>query len=280
MDAVAAKAIEEMTKEAGEFLFDELDDTHTEEQVKAIIDVFPESLSMQNNFSHLPVQNAVYYSEMVSFIPLLAKEGIRLNIGGNESRGGLIYNDHNALVDLVSAEDKTEESNVKYKQVLEKLREMGLLKKEDVKNFRLLYRSFSPYSTPIFEMLAAWDPDSLITTRCALGYPLLHEQWGQCRMMFELVLKLGMEHFPERFGFLFRKYKGKTACENAFDELGVNEAMAVIRKYLPPDKDHDLIVHEAIEIASHPKICDNMSTRIRIRIPSVQVQYIIRNPRL
>eukprot|EP01083_Nonionella_stella_P153755 494398_1 len=244
MDAVAAKAIEEMTNEAGEFLFDELDDTHTEEQVKAIIDVFPESLSMQNNFSHLPVQNAVYHSEMVSFIPLLAKEGIRLNIGGNESRGGLIYNDHNALVDLVSAEDKTEESNVKYKQVLEKLREMGLFKKEDIKNFELLWHSADSGNAPMFEMLTAWDPDSLITE---VG-PLLHRLYEEEK--FEMVLKAGMEYFPERLGFLFWKYNGKTACERAFEMFYEKKVMKIICKCIPPIEDHSLI-HRAVEVASH-----------------------------
>eukprot|EP00554_Chaetoceros_debilis_P010948 CAMPEP_0194108142 /NCGR_PEP_ID=MMETSP0150-20130528/7893_1 /TAXON_ID=122233 /ORGANISM="Chaetoceros debilis, Strain MM31A-1" /LENGTH=388 /DNA_ID=CAMNT_0038796769 /DNA_START=13 /DNA_END=1179 /DNA_ORIENTATION=+ len=246
MDAVAAKAVEEMTKEAGKFLFELDDRKHTEQQVKAIIDAFPESLSMQDKHSLLPVQRAawLYSVGMVSFIPLLAKEGLRLNVGGEESRGGLLHGRNNTLVDLA----RCEEPNVKCKQVLEELREMGLFKKEDIQNFDLLSYSLSRYSAPLFEMLAAWDPYSLITTTGVDGCPLIHDPFSE--EDFEMILKAGMEHFPERLGFLFQKYKGKTACENAFDDFGVNEAMAVICKCIPPFENHALI-HRAVEVAPH-----------------------------
>eukprot|EP01083_Nonionella_stella_P275714 936583_1 len=245
MDAVAAKAIEEMTKEAGEFLFDELDDTHTEEQVKAIIDVFPESLSIEHaDYGHLPIYYATHEPRKVSFIPLLAKEGLRLNVGGEESRGGLIYNGYNSFLGIALLEAESDEVYVKYKQVLEKLREMGLFKKEDIKDSELLLHSADSGNAPMFEMLTAWDPDSLVTA----DGPLLHRIYEEEK--FEMVLKAGMEYFPERLGFLFRKYRGKTACETAFDNLGVNEAMKIICKCIPPIEDHSLI-HRAIEVASH-----------------------------
>ncbi len=49
INAIANKALEEMTKEVGNFFHYHLDDKkHTEEEVKAIIDTFPGSLSVIN----------------------------------------------------------------------------------------------------------------------------------------------------------------------------------------------------------------------------------------
>ncbi len=71
----------------------------------------------------------------------------------------------------------------------------------------------------------------MFTMMCGTGKPLLHdydnEDDYECEnVRFELILKAGtMDHFPERLGFLFRKYKGETACETAFDELSIEKAM-------------------------------------------------------
>ena len=56
IEEIARKAVEEMSKEAGNFLHEELDDDiHTEEQVKAIIELFPESLSQVDEDAALPI---------------------------------------------------------------------------------------------------------------------------------------------------------------------------------------------------------------------------------
>ena len=81
MNVVAAKAMEQMTNEASYYILHELDASkHTEEQVKAIIDVFPELLSIEDvgekssfHLPDLPVQNAALEPHKVSFIPLMAK---------------------------------------------------------------------------------------------------------------------------------------------------------------------------------------------------------------
>ncbi len=257
MDNVAAKVMAEMTKEATYFLYNELDDIkHTEEQVKAVIDAFPESLSMGNpqfnQYGLFPVQSAAYHPGMVSFIPLLVKEGLRLNVGGNESRGGLIHPRHRgentlqALVMGVTEEDDNSKVTAKYDKVLEDLREMGLLKKGDIKKFKLVYYALYQSSYQRFEMLADWDPDSLITTSLPNGKPLLRHSQRAC----ETVLTSGMKHFPERLGFLFRKYKGETICETYFEKFGEIKAMSIICRCIPPAVNH-LLIHRAVEIVPH-----------------------------
>mmetsp|Transcript_22478 Transcript_22478/g.33270 ORF Transcript_22478/g.33270 Transcript_22478/m.33270 type:complete len:365 (-) Transcript_22478:183-1277(-) len=248
MDVVAAKVMAEMTKEARKFLYHELDDIkHTEDQVKAVIDIFPESLSMVNDrYGRLPVQNAAYHPDRVSFIPLLAKEGLRLNAGSEESRGGLLYGRENTLQALVMKEDDNSEVTAKYEKVLEDLHEMGLLKKGDIKKFELLYYALNSSSHQRFEMLADWDPDSLITTSLPNGKPLLRHSKRTC----ETVLTSGMKHFPERLGFLFRKYKGETICETYIERFGEIKAMSIICRCIPPAENH-LLIHRAVEIVPH-----------------------------
>eukprot|EP01083_Nonionella_stella_P230854 815700_1 len=64
INEIARKAIELMSKEAGNFLFNDLcDDNHTEEQVKAIIELFPSSLSQVNKYGFLPIQCAALFGD-------------------------------------------------------------------------------------------------------------------------------------------------------------------------------------------------------------------------
>ena len=255
INAIADKALEEMTKEAGDFLHYDLDDEkHTLEEVKAIIDIFPGSLSVMNQDclpgyeEHiLPVQQAVLRSRTVSFVPLLAKEGSRLGVGSEGSRGGLLEDENNVVYNLAELDGIDDE---KCKQVLEKLRDLDLLKKEDIQNFDLLWHFLADGCAQRFEVLAALDPDSLITARCLFNEgPLLHHQ-ELTENTFEMILKAGMEHFPENLGCLFRKFNGKTACQNAFDIIGTDEAMRVICRCIPPGENHS-ILHMAAEADPH-----------------------------
>uniref|UniRef100_A0A7S3QH51 Uncharacterized protein n=1 Tax=Chaetoceros debilis TaxID=122233 RepID=A0A7S3QH51_9STRA len=254
INAIADKALEEMTKEAGDFLHYDLDDEkHTVEEVKAIIDIFPGSLSVINldpGFGDiLPVYQAVYRSRAVSFIPLLAKEGSRLGVGSEGSRGGLLENESNVVLALTGLYYSSRHDE-KCKQVLEQLRDLDLLKKEDITNFHLLEHFLGDECAQRFEVLAALDPDSLITARCFInGGPLLYHQ-ELTENTFEMILKAGMEHFPENLGCLFRKFKGKTACQNAFDIIGTDEAMRVICRCIPPGENHP-ILHMAVEADPH-----------------------------
>jgi len=192
----------------------------------------------------LPVQHALNRSRTVAFIPLLAKEGSQLGVGSEGSRGGLL-DGSNPLTELYGIHD-----DEKCKQVLEQLRDLDLLKKEDIQNFDLLWYFLADRCAQRFEVLAALYPHSLITARCLFNDgPLLHHQ-ELTENTFEMILKAGMEHFPENLGCLFRKFKGKTACQNAFDIIGTDEAMRVICRCIPPGENHP-ILHMAAEADPH-----------------------------
>ena len=87
----------------------------------------------------------------VSFVPLLARLGIELGQFEEEERGGLILVDVNedginALTFLVSNDGECEANDAENQQlvddrflaVMKKLREMNLLKKEDIREYGIL----------------------------------------------------------------------------------------------------------------------------------------------
>ena len=117
------------------------------------------------HFMKMVTSPCVDSATAISFLPLLAEEGCRLNVGGEGMRGGLIPRSdggNNVLNRLVWGEGSKEEDEKSLK-VMEKLCELDLFKKEDVKNFDLLFESLNGgMITPqIFEMLVNWDPDAL-----------------------------------------------------------------------------------------------------------------------
>ena len=61
-----------------------------EETLQTIIDNVPSSLSYQIDEGWLPICSAALSKESVHYVPLLAKEGVKHNMGGDDARGGLL----------------------------------------------------------------------------------------------------------------------------------------------------------------------------------------------
>eukprot|EP01083_Nonionella_stella_P091046 254467_1 len=273
-----------MSKEAGTFLHEKLDDeTHTPDQLKAVIQLFPKSLSMLDENDHLPIQSAAVNSKIkcksntamrssITFVPLLAKEGYRLDVGGEENRGGLLSTmpkeaDFNTISYIVSScyagisEDQADEYDSKRAQVLKELLGLNLLKKSDIEDFGLALRSLNPSCVRRFDFITSWNPESLgigesqwkspihVALSDAVESPSTKKDW------FGMALKAGMKHFPERLGLLFRKHEGNSVCKMAFEEFGVDEAMTIIRRCIPPSDNHP-ILHHALEYA--PDVVDDI----------------------
>mmetsp|Transcript_1857 Transcript_1857/g.2658 ORF Transcript_1857/g.2658 Transcript_1857/m.2658 type:complete len:410 (+) Transcript_1857:99-1328(+) len=267
INEIARKAIEEMSKAAGKFLHEDLDDDkHTEEQVKAIIELFPESLSQEDEKGYLPIQSALFTvsgRSSVTFVPLMAREGCRLGVGGEESRGGLLSivptdDDGDNTIQWLSGccfmgekGPASDEYDRKRAQVLEKLRDLNLLKKADIEEYGLVHNALHPKSQRRFDFFTSWDPAALEGRDSQWMKPIhraIRSDREEKEEKFEMVLKAGMEYFPERLGFLFCKKDGISACKKAFDEIGVDKAMKIIRTCIPPSDDHP-ILHHAIRHA-------------------------------
>ena len=271
INEIARKAIKEMSKEAGKFLHEDLDDdAHTEAQVKAIIELFPDSLSQVGKHGNLPIQTATRSGAVssarssVTFIPLMAREGCRLGVGGEGKRGGLlsavpgINRSRMNTIQVLTFTRKGDD--IKRTHVLENLRDMNLLKKVDVEEYGLLAGGDIFYSDcqQRFEFFSNLDPDTLGARDSQWTTPIhLALHWcDNAKEGFERTLKAGMKHFPERLGFLFLKQKGITACKRAFDKLGVDTAMNIIRRCIPPS-DSNLILHRAFR--HEPNLVDDFA---------------------
>lgn len=112
--------------------------------------------------------------DALKYIPILAKEGIKYNVGGRGMRGGLLAADptrevgwntlQELLVNTDNSSDPIPTDDTARLDAAKELRKDNILLKEDIKEHNLLYWSCVPYAKMRFEYLAEWDPDCLITS--------------------------------------------------------------------------------------------------------------------
>eukprot|EP00553_Chaetoceros_curvisetus_P011575 CAMPEP_0204639494 /NCGR_PEP_ID=MMETSP0717-20131115/43113_1 /ASSEMBLY_ACC=CAM_ASM_000666 /TAXON_ID=230516 /ORGANISM="Chaetoceros curvisetus" /LENGTH=247 /DNA_ID=CAMNT_0051659607 /DNA_START=86 /DNA_END=826 /DNA_ORIENTATION=- len=218
---VAINANKEICKTAGKFLH-QLDDTKfTQKQVKSVIEAFPEALSYQKD-GKIPIQSAVMNGtgRSLSFIPQLAQEGNLCDVGGEGNRGGLLTNSNpgrpngpnntNLLQQLaeLTIRKNSDEFDVMCMQVYSRLKKLGLFLKQDIQEYNLLTQASLITSRQRFIFFSNWDPEALRTNNnwnkkilihaVVLWDPIFHP-----KNIFEMVLEVGMVHFPIHFGCLF-----------------------------------------------------------------------------
>ena len=239
------------------------------ETVKKLIQGVPDALSFQDECDHqLPIQSAVYYCmlDTVKYIHILAKEGLKHEVGGRGTRGGLLVPDpedehiRNTLQLIVS---KGRPGNpipydTAYLDALKELRKDNLFLKEDIKEQNLLYHSCTPKATMRFEYLAEWDPVNLMTgiyDRVPLSHAIIDDGLDEFTMYFQTALK----YYPQHLGFLFQKDRfGKTAYERGIEKHGIDETFNVIKQCIPTDTKLP-ILHHVIKDA--PQFMNDLSLR-------------------
>ena len=221
---------EGITNDAGLFLHEYLDDKkHAQEEVKTLIQCVPGSLSYEYSWVMeddddetivllLPIQSAVwdfadgnvYNANAISFIPLLAEEGFKLNVGGDGMRGGLLCDDdhiYNVLQSLARARlevpctDDGHDFDSDCLNVMKMLCEIDLLKKEDIKEYRLLYCSMYTLAEQRFKYLVDWDPE-VLQEICISELPIRVAP----HVRFEVAIKAGIKYFPQHIGNLALQY--------------------------------------------------------------------------
>jgi len=263
MNAFSDHTIDDFQKKAGRFMHN-LDvhqkehgrvHVHTEQEVEKLIDLFPSSLTYLDDRGKLPVQ-AINKSK--KFIPLLAHKGMIRDVGGKGMRGGLLCEiprdrqKKNTLQSIANTFNfkAIETHDKELLGILQSLYKRGLLVKKDIQDMSLLSWAIYPTSQRRFHFLASLDPIALKKTKWK-GVPLIHQSITmrlsrgsfEDYHSFEMVLKCGVEHYPDKLGFLFRKYKGKTACEVAIEKFGKDIAMACIRRCIPQSSENPILHH-------------------------------------
>ena len=238
----AMKMVQALSTKAGKFLHKLNTNKNSQDEVRAVIKAFPASLSHINNKGQLPIHTALWGISSTPFVPLLAEKGVKLKVGGEGKRGGLLaedpgadYDNNNVLQILVSAEADRAYDSVRL-DVLKKLRKSNLLCEEDIQQYDLLDLSCYPKSTKRFEYLVDWDPK-------ALKYFYIRYKYRGFEG-FVMALKAGMKHFPEELGFLFHKNGvGKTACELAINRYGKHKTLNVIQELILETASHPILHH-------------------------------------
>ena len=149
--------------------------------VKELILGIPDALSVKNEGDQLPVQSAVWHSDSTKYVPILAKEGIKHEVGGRGMRGGLLavdpisHNGKNTLQVLASSGISSDPipRDTACLDVMKELRKANILLQSDIKEHEHLIWSCRPEAKMRFGYLAEWDPDCLMTGTYG-GLPLSH----------------------------------------------------------------------------------------------------------
>jgi len=144
---------------------------------------------------------------------------------------------------------------------LKKHQKCKLIRKEDVRQYQLLFWSCRQVANQRFDYLVDWDPEALKNSLLA-GKPLIHaalDRDDENMETFAMLLKAGMKYLPEHLGLLFRKNSlGTTACEFAFEQQGKDETFKVIQERIPADSDYPVLHHV---ITHTPHYMDDFTLR-------------------
>ena len=238
--------------------------------VKELIQGIPDALSFLDEEDQLPIQSAVWDMNTVKYIPILAKEGIKHEVGGRGMRGGLLVRDPdeeetNTLELLVTLgvsdcqvlinlgdDDDPIRCDPAFLGALKELRKDNLFLKKDIKDHHLLFWSCNPDSKMRFAYLADWDPDCLITTGLVTSetiyLPMSHaiiEYYSEDSLThFTMYFQTALKHHPQHLGMLFQKDdSGKTLFERAINKYGEEKCFNVIKQYIPTDSKLPILHH-------------------------------------
>jgi hypothetical protein len=231
-----------------------------------MVEGIPSSLSYKDDNTQLfPVQSAMWNIDSIKYLPLLAKEGIKHNVGGEDKRGGLLAADPsdddnwNTLELFVRIADHSNAIpfDTACLNAMKELRKAGLLVKTDVK--KLLYHACRPAAKMRFEYLTEWDPDSLMAMT-PQGLPNMHCVIKYRDLAsFTMYLRTSLKYYPQHIGCLFKKdADGKTAVRSAIEKYGVDKTFKAIKDCIPTDTTLP-ILHHATKDA--PEYFNNFSAR-------------------
>ncbi|GFH48852.1 hypothetical protein CTEN210_05328 [Chaetoceros tenuissimus] len=236
-----------------------------ESTVETVVKKFPDALKIKNEKNRLPIQTCLWYTShhALKYIPLLAREGMRHNVGGGESRGGLLtldpscgngqWNTLRLVANMNGGNTATKEYDESIVKVLESLKKDGLLKKEDVAEYHLMMCSTWKGCTMRFKYLLQLDPEyisSFVLDGKTFMHYLIHTWTYLCH--FKAILKVIFELYPEHAGYLFQMDTDgqQTAVERAIQKYGEKETMTVIHEMISSAQEFPILHHALTSIHS------------------------------
>jgi hypothetical protein len=244
----------------------------SEDTVKQMVEAIPSSLSYKDDDSQLfPVQSAIWDIDSIKYLPILAKEGIKHNVGGRDKRGGLLaanprddvnWSTLQLLVDIeVDDASYAIPIDTACLNAMKELRKAGLLVKTDIKEQELLRLACHPSSKMRFEYFVEWEPDSLVA-RTNDGLPYVHliiNTSTQSLASFTMYLRASLKYYPRQIGCLFLKdNNGKTTIKIAIEKNGRNNTFKAIQECIPTDTTLPILHHAAKDA---PEYFNDLSVR-------------------
>ncbi|GFH61983.1 hypothetical protein CTEN210_18459 [Chaetoceros tenuissimus] len=228
------------------------------EAVEKVANKFPSTLSFPNGSGSIPIQSAATTCDGYEYVPILAKEGVKHKVGGEDARGGLLmlvpYENlgWNTLQWFVNVSDD-DEFDTKKVHVLKELRKLDLLVKVDIQEQKLFLYCCSNMNKLRFEYLANWDPDALIETRTNRNVRLTHCKLSEENLL--LILKAGFQYHPHIGGLLFVKDdEGNTAFDALCNGKGTANIMSLLHQILSTKRDYPILHHVLVKAPQHREL--------------------------
>ncbi|GFH61981.1 hypothetical protein CTEN210_18457 [Chaetoceros tenuissimus] len=232
------------------------------ESVAKVVKKFPSTLSHRDGRGSIPIQKAAMTRDGYGYVPILAKEGVKHKVGGEDARGGLLminpYENRgwNTLQWFVNIGD--EEQDAKRVDVLKELRQSGLFLKKDIVEQKLLAFSCWKQYKMRFEYLINWDRDALIETRVRRGNrisPLIHFLSLEPEESLLLTLKAGFKYHPQIGGLLFvNDEEGHLAFDVLCNVKGTATIMSLLYNILSPKQDYPLLHYVFTKAPQHKEL--------------------------
>ncbi|GFH46359.1 hypothetical protein CTEN210_02833 [Chaetoceros tenuissimus] len=241
-----------------------------EKTVETLVQKIPDTMKVENKKNRLPIHSCIWVKSQHAskYIPLLAREGMKHNIGGEEARGGLLTVDPSSkyrsnTLQLVANMNGMNSTKEEYDEVLANLlkvlRKEVLLKKEDVLDFELIRQSAWKGCARRFKYLLTLDPKSLQTLSVD-GKSFMHffisrrtnENLDHVKALWTTTLEL----FPEQAGYLFQidANTQQTAVERAIEKCGEKEIMEVLHDILSQSNQFPILHHALVHAPKLDKI--------------------------
>ena len=226
--------------------------------VETVVKKFPDTMKIKNE-KRLPIQSCIWYKPAhgATYIPLLAREGMKHNVGGEGKRGGLLTSDLSwnngawntlQLVLGMRGNSATKEFDEGIVKVLETLKKEKVLKKEDVIEYNLIWYSARKNCPMRFKYLLQLDPGA-IKGFSSGGKTFMHYliDHGDLNRLIA-VLKVTLEMYPEQAGYLFQKDTDgqQAAVERAIWKYGEKETMTALHEIFSPSKRFTILHHALI----------------------------------
>ena len=97
IEKITEKYKKDIANRTGQLLHNLKKGKPEEETLKKLINQFPSSLEYKNDDGRFPIQSALWTNAGLRYIPLLAEQGVKYNVGGYDKRGGLLNGNKNVL---------------------------------------------------------------------------------------------------------------------------------------------------------------------------------------